>query len=136
MKRNVLSIYFSLFLIISIYPLEDDFTSINTYSERIYSFNLYAFGRKYEVYFTKNQIGYYKYDISIDNQKFYLTYEGKQFYNQCTFDENIHIEKEIYPMNIWTNNRGELLKLGKRYAPVIDKNKERKNYPYSFGKNR
>lgn len=91
--------------------------------------------RSYEIYFTKVKIGYYKYEITVNGNKCYLTYEGRDFYNRSLFDENIHIGKEIYPMNLWTNNRGELLKFDKRYAPVIDKNKERKNYPYSFGKN-
>ncbi|HOV15427.1 MAG TPA: hypothetical protein PK771_14160, partial [Spirochaetota bacterium] len=75
------------------------------------------------------------YDITINKENYFLTYEGKEFFNQCLFDESHTIQEGIYPMNLWTNNQGELLKFGKRYSPVIDKNKERKNYPYSFGKN-
>ena len=126
----VLSIYFAIFFLINLNSLENA-----TYSERLYCFKIYSFGRNYEIYFTKVKIGYYRYEIPINSDKYFLTYEGKEFYNQCLFDENNQIQKDIYPINIWTNNHGELLKFEKRYNPVIDKNKNRKNYPYSFGKN-
>jgi len=79
--------------------------------------------------------GYYKYPQLIKNKTVYLTYEGNEFYEQCKFDENLTIFEEFYASNMWSNSKGDMLLMKKRYAPVIDKNRKRKNYPYGFGKN-
>jgi len=36
---------------------------------------------------------------------------------------------------MWSNNRGDMLMMKKKYSPVIEKNRKRKNYPFGFGKN-
>jgi hypothetical protein len=108
---------------------------ITTYSERIYYFKVISFNCDYDIYCTKVQIGYYKYEVSIDDTTIYLTYEGKDFYTQCSFDENEFIDNNVIATNMWANNRGETLNMKKRYGPVIEKDRIRKNYPYGFGKN-
>ena len=128
MKKIILSMVFlNLFFIIS------DEKNIST--SRIYIFKVIAFHKKYEIFCAKEPAGYYKYPQKINNVIIYLTYEGTQFYNQCKFDENLTLFNCFYTSNIWTNNRGEVFRLKKRYSPVIEKNRKRKNYPYGFGKN-
>jgi len=127
MKRLVLSIFLlNLFFIFA----DEDITY-----ERLYFIKIIAFHRKFEIYCTKNPLGYYKYPQIINNEKVYLTYEGNNFFNQCKFDENLAIFDIFYPLAVWTNSKGEMLWLKKKYGPVIDKNREIKNYPYGFGKN-
>ncbi|HPO49022.1 MAG TPA: hypothetical protein PLO89_01735 [Spirochaetota bacterium] len=130
MKKILLSIYFLVFFINIFNSLDNEVSS-----ERLYCFKIFSFGRRYEIYFTKIKKGYYRYEINFNDKSFFLTYEGKEFYNQCLFDENNKIDENFYPMNLWTNDRGEVLKFEKRYSPVIDKNRKMKNYPYGFGKN-
>lgn len=105
------------------------------YSERLYVFRLSAFNRTYDIYCSKTPIGYYKYPIRFNGIDIYITYETNIFYNQCKFDENLKIDPELYPSNLWANNKGEVMRFKKRYAPVIEKNRQRKHYPNGFGKN-
>lgn len=104
-------------------------------SERIYMFKVLSFNKKIEVYCTKRPMGYYKYPQKVNTEIVYLTYETNEFYNQCTWDENFTVFNQFYPMTIWTNSKGEVLRLKKRYGPVIQKDREKKHYPYGFGKN-
>lgn len=127
MKKLVLSIFFINLLYFA-------YTNDVVY-ERIYIFKIVAFNSRYEIFCTPTPNGYYKYPKKIHDTTVYLTYETEIFYNQCLFDENIIVFNDFYPSNMWSNSRGEVLRMKKRYGPVIDKNKERKNYPYSFGKN-
>lgn len=106
-----------------------------SYSERLYVFKLSAFNRVYDIYCSKTPIGYYKYPIKVDGVDIYITYETNTFYNQCKFDENFKIYPDLYPSNLWANNKGEAMRLKKRYSPVIEKDRERKHYPHGFGKN-
>jgi len=127
MKKTLLSIFFiNIFFII--------FSNTTTVSERLYCFKIFSHHTPYEIYFTKNPMGYYKYEIELDNMKLYLTYEGIDFYNKSFFDEK-PIIGEIFPMNIWTNNRGEMLRFKKKFGPVIEKNRVRKNWDYGYGPN-
>lgn len=128
MKRIILS---TLLLFLSIFFSY----SKQAYSERVYIIKIIAFNCKYELYCTLSSIGYYKYEENINGKTVYLTYEGKEFFSQCKFDENLTILEGIYPCNMWANNKGEMLLMKKRYAPVIEKNRKRKDYPYGFGKN-
>lgn len=127
MKKSVLSIFFILVNFLTF--------SLDTVVERVFIVKVIAFHKKYEVYCTLSSVGYYKYPQEINGKTVYLTYEGEEFFTQCKFDENFTILDGIYPCNMWTNSKGEMLLMKKRYGPVIDKNKERKNYPYGFGKN-
>ncbi|MCK4796866.1 MAG: hypothetical protein KAT05_05755 [Spirochaetes bacterium] len=128
MKKTILSIiFFNIFSII--------FAEENIIVERIYFFKVIAFHKKHEIFCTKEPAGYYKYPQNIEGNNIYLTYEANKFYNQCKFDESFTIFTLFYPLNMWTNNKGEVFRLKKKYSPVIEKNRKRKNYPYGFGKN-
>ena len=107
----------------------------STDAQRIYYFKIIAFNKIYDVYCTKIPIGYYKYPQKINNNTIYVTYETNDFYNQSKFDENFTVADFFYPTTIWALSNGSVTRLKKRYGPVIDKNRERKNYPYGFGKN-
>jgi hypothetical protein len=98
-------------------------------------FKVIAFYQVIEFYCTKNSMGGYKYPQQISNTTVYLTYEANSFFKQSKFDEYFTLFESLYPANIWVNSRGEALNFKKRYSPVIDKNKKRKNYPFGFGKN-
>lgn len=104
-------------------------------SQRIYYFKIIAFNKIYDIYCTKAPIGYYKYPQKVNNNTIYITYETNDFYNQSKFDENFTVADFFYPTTIWALSNGSVTKLKKRYGPVIDKNRKRKNYPYGFGKN-
>jgi hypothetical protein len=104
-------------------------------SERIYIFKAVAFNQEIEFYCTRKSIGYYKYPQLINDVTLYLTYEGNIFFKQSKFDENMVIYDTVYPANMWANTKGDVLNFRKKYAPVIDKNRKRKNYPFGFGKN-
>lgn len=108
---------------------------ITTYSERLYYFKVVSFSRVYDIYCTKASIGYYKYEIIVGDSKLYITYETKDFYKQCSFDENEFIDVNITPSNMWTNNKGESLNMKKRFGPVIEKDRIKKKYPYGYGEN-
>ncbi|OHD16246.1 MAG: hypothetical protein A2086_10970 [Spirochaetes bacterium GWD1_27_9] len=129
MKKTILSIFF-----VNIFILFFSQEPTNQV-ERLYAFKILSFSRLYEIYFCKISVGYYKYPITVNNEKIFINYETKEFYEQCLFDENKMIYPTFYPMNIWVNNKGEALKFVKKYGPVINKNRQRKNYPYGFGKN-
>ncbi len=128
MKKIILSIFF-LNLLFGFFP--DQKIKI----ERVYIFRLFTFHQRYEIFCTKNPLGYYKYPQRINNIVVYLTFETNDFFEQSKFDEKIIVENFFYPSNIWTNNKGEVLRFRKRYSPVIEKNRKRKNYPFGFGKN-
>ena len=104
-------------------------------AQRIYYFKIIAFHKIYDIYCTKNPIGYYKYPQKVNNNTIYVIYETNDFYNQSKFDENFTIADFFYPTTLWALNNGSITKLKKRYGPVIDKNRKRKKYPYGFGKN-
>jgi hypothetical protein len=127
MKKSVLSIIF-----ISVFFLCFSETG---QSERLYSFRIISFGRIYEIFCTKKPAGYYKYEIEENKNTIYLTYEGKDFYKQCLFDENYKVISDFLPINIWTNNRGELMKFRKKFGPVIEKDRNRKESGYGYDEN-
>ena len=128
MKKILLIINLVSFLLVA-YAQNDSEVS------RIYYFKIIAFYEKYDIFCTKDIIGYYKYAQKINNITVYLTYEANIFFNKCKYDENLTIFDVFYPSSMWANNRGEILRFKKRYAPVIEKNRRRKNYPYGFGRN-
>ena len=131
MKKTLMSIFFvNIFFII----FSNTSTVSELVSERVYCFRIFSHYTPYEIYCTKNPMGYYKYEIEVNSVKLYLTYEGIDFYNKSFFDEK-PIIGEIYVMNVWTNNRGEMLRLKRKFGPVIEKNRERKNWDYGYGPN-
>jgi hypothetical protein len=103
--------------------------------ERIYMVKLLAFHDKFEVYCTLNQSGYYRYREDVLGREVYVTYETRNFIRQSRFDENMRFFEPFHPMTMWSLASGEVTRLKRRYGPVIDKNRERKGYPYGFGKN-
>ncbi len=107
----------------------------NIKAERVYYFKIITFNRVYDIYCTKSPMGYYKYEQKIKDTIIYITYETNKFYNQSTFDENFTVSDFYYPTTIWALSNGSVTRLKKRYGPVIDKNRKRKNYPFGFGKN-
>ncbi len=111
------------------------FSEENVTGERIYYFKIIAFNKIYDIYCTKLPISYYKYQQKVNNEIIYVTYETNDFYNQSKFDENFYVADFFYPTSIWALSNGSVTRLKKRYGPVIDKNRERKNYPFGFGKN-
>lgn len=113
---------------------------LNTYAqeiqvERVYIFKIISFHKKYEVFCTKKPNGYYKYQQVVNDNTVFLTFEGNEFYEQCKFDENFTVFNDLYASNMWSNSKGDMLMMKKRYAPVIEKNRKRKKYPFGFGKN-
>jgi hypothetical protein len=128
MKKIILSI-FLLNILFTLIPQE------NIIAERIYYFKIIAFHKIYDIYCTKNPMGYYKYPQKINDSTIYVTYETSDFYNQSKFDEKFTVADFFYPTTLWALSNGSVTKLKKRYGPVIDKNRKRKNYPYGFGKN-
>lgn len=110
-------------------------TSQENQVERVYIFKIISFNKKYEMFCTKNVNGYYKYPQVINDKTIYLTYEGNEFFEQCKFDENLTVFNDLFASNMWSNNRGDMLMMKKKYSPVIEKNRKRKNYPFGFGKN-
>jgi hypothetical protein len=129
MNKNILSIIF-IFLFFNFTIFAGD-----SYSERLYCFKIISFSRGYEIYCSKSQIGYFKYPVEVNKNQVFLTYEGKEFYNQCLFDENVKIFPEILPINIWANNRGEMMKFKKKFGPIIEKNRYRTDSNYGYDKN-
>jgi hypothetical protein len=103
--------------------------------QRLYTIRVISFNAIYDVYFTKKSCGYYKYEIDIPGSKVFATYEGRDFYNQCRFDENFTVISESIPSNIWSYENGELVLLKKRYSPVIEKDRVLKKYRLGFGRN-
>lgn len=128
MKKRIISIFFFNFLLLF-------FAEENTQYQRLYFFKIISFHTKFEVYCTKEPLGYYKYSQNVNEDTVYLTYEGNKFYEQCKFDENLTVFEPLYPLNIWTNRAGKLIRLKKRFGPVIEKNRKKKNYPYGYGQN-
>lgn len=126
MKYILLSIIFILIL----FPSYSEETA-----SRIYMFKMISFYQEYEVFCTKEPLGYYKYPQEVNNTTVYLTYECNTFFEQSKFDENLTIFDLFYPMNLWASIDGGVFRLKKRYSPVIEKNQERKNFHHGFGKN-
>jgi hypothetical protein len=104
-------------------------------SERLYGLRILSFSRIYEIYCTKKPVGYYKYEIEENKNIVYLTYEGLDFYKQCLFDENYKVISDFLPLNIWTNTRGELMRFKKKFGPVIEKDRPRKDSGYGYDEN-
>ncbi|OQB69654.1 MAG: hypothetical protein BWX91_00415 [Spirochaetes bacterium ADurb.Bin133] len=130
MKKLLMStIFYVFFMTNAVY------CDINSYSERLYAFFVLSFHRKYEIYCSKKPIGYYKYKEVVNGCELYLTYEGRDFLKKCKFDENYTVSSDIYPLNIYANNKGEVARFRKKFGPVIEKNRERKRYPHGYGEN-
>jgi len=125
-KTALLFLFFSTNLYIS--ALEEK-------ESRIYIIKIISFHTVYELYCTTEVNGYYKYPQKFEDKTIYLTYESNDFFNQSKFDENFTIVPTLLPSTMWSSNNGSVFRLKKRYSPVIEKNRERKNYPYGFGKN-
>lgn len=128
MRKKILLLLFILNILIYIFASEIEYA-------RIYCFKIISFNKEYEIYCTIKKNGYYKYPIPFHSLTLYITYEGRTFYKQCEFDENLVVFDKLYPANMWSNSRGEVTRFKKRYGPVIEKDRKRKNYPYGFGKN-
>jgi hypothetical protein len=123
------------FLLIALIIISTAFYSLENRQSRLYIVKFIAFNTGYELYCAYEECGYYKYPVKIEDKTVYLTYEGRDFFNRSKFDENFTLFKEFYPSTVWTNNNGTLFNLKKKYSPVIEKNRERKEFPYGFGKN-
>ena len=113
MKKLFLFIFF----ILTIVP----FTFCETYQgniavERVYCSRILSFNHIYDIYFTDTPCGYYRFEDTIGDKICYLTYEGREFYRQCL-------------------SRGEMMRFHKKFGPVIEKDRRRKNYPYGYGRN-
>jgi hypothetical protein len=102
---------------------------------RIYVIKTIAFYAISDIYCTFEPCGYYKYPQKVKDRTVYLTFEGSDFYKKSAFDENFYIFDPFIPSNMWSNKDGSVVNLKKNYSPVIEKNRERKNYPFGFGKN-
>ena len=55
---------------------------------RLYIFGMISFYVKYEIYCSTEAVGYFKYPALVNDEEYFFTYEGKQFYEQSLFDEN------------------------------------------------
>jgi len=128
MKNKILSIVFIIFCCINFFSLDSNV-------ERIFCIKFISFNVIYEIYFTKNPIGYYKYKVVIEGNPLYFTYESKDFWEKSQFDENFTILQKNLPTNIYVNSKGECMRFKKKFSPVIEKNRIRKKYPYGYGKN-
>lgn len=102
---------------------------------RIYIIKIISFNVITDIYCTFEPNGYYKYPQKIKERTVYLTYETDNFYKKSGFDENFFVFDPFIPSNMWSNKDGSVVKLKRNYSPVIEKNRERKNYPSSFSKN-
>lgn len=101
---------------------------------QLYFFRYIAFHKKYDLYCTTTPCGYYKYEVKFGEATIYLTYEGREFYRQSLFDENIWHYSKLYPLSIWTNSRGELFRLKNGYGPVIDRDKKGTGHDYGYAR--
>lgn len=128
MKNKILSILFIFFYFSNLF-------SNDTKVERLYFVKFISFNVIYEIYGTKNPVGYYKYMVFIDDVPFYFTYEGKNFWEKSRFDENFTLLEKFIPMNIYVNSKGEIMRFKKKFSPVIEKNRIKKRYPYGYGRN-
>ena len=128
MKRSLCILYLLLISICFVFGGEIE-------TQRIYCNRIISFHRVYDIYFTQQRCGYYKYPKEIGGQQCYLTYEGADFYEKCTYDSDMYLVSQNIPMNIYTNSQGEVMRFKKKFGPVIDKNRKRKNYPYGYGQN-
>ena len=122
-------------LYISIIPLIFSDNNKNVDSQRLYCVKIISFHRIYELYFTQTPIGYYKYFAELDKNKIFLTFEGSDFLQKCKFDENFSVISNFIPMNIYTNTRGKMFRIKKKFNPIIEENRKIKKYPYGYGKN-
>lgn len=128
MKNIILSIFFVIFFYFNIF-------SIDKSVERLFCIKFLSFNKIYEIYFSKNPCGYYKYKYNLDGIDIYFTYEGKDFFQKSMFDENFTVIEKFLPTNMYTNGKGEVMRFKKKFSPVIDKNRKRKDYPYGYGRN-
>ena len=129
-----------LFLLVFFIGTIVQFTFCDTYQgniavERVYCSRILSFNHVYDIYFTEQPCGYYRFEDTIGDKICYLTYEGREFYRQCLFDENVTIVQNRLALNLYTNSRGEMMRFHKKFGPVIEKNRQRKNYPYGYGRN-
>jgi hypothetical protein len=126
MKNLILSIFF-INILSAVLPQDT--------GQRLYAVRVITFSKVYEIYFTKIQCGYYRYSVNLGSDNLFMTYEGKDFYEQSRFDENFTIISSYLPMNIWTDDKGQLWILKKRFSPVIEKDRILKKYEYGYGEN-
>lgn len=127
MKKYALSIVIT-FFILNLFSQDNNQGGL----EQIYSFRIIAFHKKYDFYCTMNPKGYYRFPAAYGEATIYLTYETREFYNQCFFDENITLLSRFYPTTMWTNRAGEVYRLKKRYAPVIERDREGTGHKYGI----
>ena len=132
MKKLFLFIFF----ILTIVPFSfcEEYKG-NISVERVYCSRILSFNHIYDIYFTDTPCGYYRFEDTIGDKICYLTYEGREFYRQCLFDENVTIVQNRLALNLYTNSRGEMMRFHKKFGPVIEKDRRRKNYPYGYGRN-
>lgn len=128
MKKCIMSIIFINIFFLPIYAQG------NQAVERLYVFRIISFHKKYEIYFALSPCGYYKYQSKYKDLAIYLTYEGKDFYEKCLFDEGVYHYTKIYPLNLWTNKKGEVFRMKKAYGPVTEKDRERTGTDYGYNK--
>lgn len=95
-------------------------------------FSFVSFYAKYEMYCSSTPTGYFKYPSKVAEKTYYFTYEGKEFFRQSQFDENFFIYNFPTTAHIYSNNRGELLRLKKGYAPVSKTDRKALNSPYGY----
>ncbi len=129
-KKILLSILFILFSLLPLFQQDNE----SVYDERIYVAKFIAFYVKWEVYFTKSPAGYYRYEGEFNGESVYFTYEGLDFYNKSLFDEDFYIYQFPVPSLMWTNNRGEVYRLKKRFAPVTTEDREGVGFKYGYAR--
>lgn len=122
-------------LFILLFSLQHLETQENAEVKRVYLFRMISFYVKYEVYCTKEVSGYFKYPETVAGSEYYFTYEGVTFYRQSLFDPDCYIYTLPTPSLLYSNSRGELLLLRKRFAPVTDNDKKALNFPYGYARN-
>lgn len=137
--REIIGISLVIFLIsCPIFPLlsqEQKYPPSSPETARVYLFGLLSFSVKYEIYCTKEPMGYFKYPGIVLNETYFFTYEGEEFYRQSQFDTDFYVYRAPFPANLWTNSRGELLLFKKAFSPVTDQDKKALNFPYGYARN-
>lgn len=132
MKKKACFITLIFFLISELSAQSVDYK--NSDVTRLYIFGMISFYVKYEMYCSTEAVGYFTYPATVGGKEYFFTYEGKQFYEQSTFDENFYIYRLPQPAHIWTNKRGELMLFRKAFAPVTESDRKALHFPYGYAR--
>lgn len=101
-------------------------------SSQLYLFRVISFHEVLDLYCSQIKCGYYRYEVEIENEKFYMTYEGRDFYKQSLFNENFTILMPPLSTTLWTFHDGTTTRLKRAYKPVIDNDKKKTRTEYGY----